>query len=216
MVSGSSSRDTDFTTSAENAISTALPSARRAGTVNMSAPGLRMIKVPIKPTTMADQRLGPTRSLRNSAAPAVANKGTVKPIAMTWAKGIKVRTRNHDAKATTTAAARAMCKRRCRVRRRTPRSNHGSRNNRPNAVRKKVTSMGWSSPPTWRPMAPMAVKKMLAEIIHSPPCTAAGMEDGEGEGAAACGMPGTLADCSPSRNGFGAPCAEPPSRWRRK
>ena len=53
-------------------------------------PGLRITSTPRKPTAVAVQRRARTTSPRMSAAPAVANKGTVKLSATASASGIKV------------------------------------------------------------------------------------------------------------------------------
>ena len=66
-------------------------SGRKATGWNSSVPGRRMTSTPIKPTTTADQRRGPTRSPSNGIDRAVMNSGAENAMATTSASGISAK-----------------------------------------------------------------------------------------------------------------------------
>ena len=81
-------------TAESSAASSASPAPSAAALLAVSSllpkPGCRMIITPMKPMMVAVQRRARTSSPRNSAAPAVANSGTVKLSAIALSNGSSV------------------------------------------------------------------------------------------------------------------------------
>ena len=121
--------------------------AKRAGQASIASPGRRITMAPTKPTAVAVQRRARTVSFRISAAPTVANSGVVNCRAVVSAIGIWASAVNKRNMAEIPLNARAMCipKRWVRSVAGPMRTISGTMNRRPDRLRTKAISMGWTS-----------------------------------------------------------------------
>ena len=171
IVLGVSDRLRDLTLSAATDIQAEAPRTMPVASPISRPAGRAMTKAPINPTTVAPQRLILTVSLRNSAAPIVANKGVVKLSAVASATGIIETPMNHRSIADRPITERKPCSG-SRVVFNAPipvRRNQGNINSKPKRFLKKASSTGCISLDMFLTTVVSAAKLKAVNTIHNAP-----------------------------------------------